>query len=235
MHQLKYYLFLTFPLLFIVNSYSQKSTQLYTSYDAIVEKENLPVYNGIFYRDPLYKPKDDSHPFFQKNDFTNGGIFYINQWYNDLQVKYDLLNQVLVLSPPSSIKNVGIEMIQDKIKSFYIGDDTFLNLSKLSPIALKKGYYKEDSISEEVKLYSFISKRSKEFYVSKDIQLKFYISYQFIVLHKEIYHVFNNENDLLKIFPNKEKEILEYYKNRSSNNSENVLEFNLALLKKINF
>lgn len=221
-------------LLFTSHCFSQDSNDYYTTYDSIVNKVNLPVYNGILYQDLDYHAKDSSHPYFNENKYAEGSVYHINQWYNDLEIKYDLLTQVLVLSPPSSIKNIGIELNQENIKSFYIGSIKFVNLSNKFDSAKEKGYYRQDKISNQIDLFTHISKTSKEFIASRNVELKFYTSYNFILKKGGQYYTLNDKDDLLTALPHKKEQIDKLYKNRSKASHKNDLEFNLFLLKSLN-
>jgi len=221
-------------LLFSSHCFSQDSNEHYTTYDSIVSKVNLPVYNGILYQDLDYHAKDRSHPFFNENKYVEGSVYHINQWYNDLEIKYDLLTQVLVLNPPSSIKNIGIELNQESIKAFYIGSIKFVNLSNKFDFAKEKGYYRQDNISTQIDLFTHISKTSKEFIASRNVELKFYTSYKFILKKGDQYYTFNDKNDLLTALPHKQEQIDKLYKNRSKASYNHDLEFNLFLLKSLN-
>src|SRR5688500_17317528 len=58
-------------------------------------KENAHLYNGIQYE--YYGPKTIGSPFFMIDSMHNGSVFYDGFLYEDVPLRYDLVNDVLLI------------------------------------------------------------------------------------------------------------------------------------------
>jgi len=129
---------------------------------------NAQVFNGVEYIDPLQKKKLDGIPYFLNDEWQDGFVFYGDQLYEDVSLRYDLfLNKLLIEHIQS---HATIELIIERIKYFGIGNHTFVWLADSGDF--KEGFH-EILYSGNVKVYTKRYKNITEVIDQKVMVTKF--------------------------------------------------------------
>lgn len=224
-------------LLNISNLYSQsnKEESFNNWFDNSVGKENLNINNGPSYRDN-YVTIGDNNMYYIANKFMKGSVTSDGQTYYDLNIKYDLYRDQLIINPIGDSKYSSIAVIQDKISAFSVNGKNFVKLNKeVSPLPqLTTGYYELNVLREG---FNFYIKHFKKI-ESKTQDLKAYSYFTedntYFIFYNNTYYASNSKSDVLKIFPTLKKQINDFYAmNREIRKSDND-QFMINLLKHIN-
>lgn len=205
-------------------AYSQTNSEisLYTKFDSIVGKENLGLNNGPLTLYP-YKTIGDNTMFFKNNKFTIGNLIYDGQTYFNVNLKYDIYRDLLILNPPAKPEHIGISLIKDKTDSFSIYGKNFVKLTKsqTSLPEFTSGYCELIKIGKNFNLYIKYHKDILKEINEEGVFYSFHEKHQYYVEYKSKFHEINNKTSIVKIFPENKKNINAFYqKNRSLNTTD---------------
>lgn len=205
-------------------TYSQTNSEitLYTKFDSIVGKENLGLNNGPLTLYP-YKTIGDNNMFFKNNKFTVGNLVYDEQPYFNVNLKYDIYKDQLILNPPAKPEHIGISLIQDKTASFSIYGKNFVKITKSQTLLPEfiSGYYELIKIGKNFNLYIKHHKDILKEINEEGVYYSFHEKYQYYIEYKGKFYEINNKSTIIKIFPESKKNINAFYqKNRSLSTSD---------------
>lgn len=218
-----YHLILTILLLGNLNLYCQKNIE--DLFDNTVGKENLPLNNGVFYFNTLKTLT--THQFYHTNKYSSGTLVYDNQFYNEVNLKYDSYRDVLVFKPYGESESFGIILIQEDVSQFNINNKKFVNLSLLTKDSLKnvKGYYEENLKNQHLTFYIKHKKDRREFIQNQIAYTDFEIYNEFLILKNATYYPIKNKKDVTSLFSTHKKEINTFYSDNSKLSKDNKTEF----------
>jgi len=99
--------------------YSQKNSEisLYNWFDTIIGKGNLGINNGPLQTNP-YKTIGQNNMYYIADKYSKGDVIYDGQTYYDVNIKYDIYKDELILNPYGESEHIGLILIKDKIESF---------------------------------------------------------------------------------------------------------------------
>jgi len=224
-------------LLNISNLYSQnnKEESFYNWFDNSIGKENLSINNGPAYKD-TYVTIGDNNMYYVANKFMKGNVTYDGQIYYDLNIKYNIFQDQLIINPIGESKYSSIAIIQDKTSAFSINGKNFVKLNKeVSALPqLTTGYYELTVLREGFNLYTKHFKKIE----SKTQDYKAYSYFTedntYFIFYKNVFYTSNSKSEIIKIFPDQKKQINDFYAmNREIRKSDND-QFMINLLKFIN-
>jgi hypothetical protein len=225
-------------------TYSQTNSEisLYTKFDSVIGKKNLEINNGprqINY----YRTLDKSHSYYSTDNFTLGDVFYNKQHYYDIELKYDVNNDQLVIKPMDEYNYLGIILSKEKTASFTINKRKFVNLNydNTSLPQYMNGYYEEIIIGNTLILYIKNQKTRKKIIDNNRItDVAEQVTYDeftdkntYYIKYNNIYYTINSKKEISIIFPEKKKEIKEYYSKNSELEQSNKELFLENILKYI--
>lgn len=185
---------------------------IYNWFDKSIEKENLSINNGIVHSNP-YKTAKDNNMYFSADKFDMGTLVYETQTYYDIYLKYDLYNDILVLSPSGLSNNIGINLGSDKVSSFTLKGIHFVRRIKQSnnPSEFITGFYEENKISPTFLFYIKHHKDIQKIVNENGLSYKFKENNAFFIDYKNTLYYVKNKNDIIAVFANQKKIINEYY------------------------
>jgi hypothetical protein len=218
-------------------SHSQATTKpsLYNWFDTKKGKESIDLNNGPLHTNP-YKTLGDNSMYYLADKYSKETIFYDNQPYYEANLKYDVHRDIIVFNPYGQPENIGINLIQEKTKSFSLHGKKFVNLSSYQTPLLQfiKGYYEEHIIGTEMTLYTKYHKAIKEFISNDRLYHSFSEKNNFILRYKDTFHKINSKKEIELVFPQYKNKIKTYYsENKKIEKSNNAL-FTANLLNYIN-
>jgi hypothetical protein len=244
-YQNKLSLLLLLALTLNTSLYSQtsKETSINEFFDKTVGKENLAIYNGSRHVN-YYRTLDNSHSYYFSPKFSTGELTYEGQIYYNVDLKYDVNNDVLVLKPIGDYDYMGINVIKEKTASFNINNKRFININYNNPTCpgYMNGYYQEITFSKNNILYIKHHKnRSKVIDthiisegVNQNTSDVFKEKNEFVLKYKDTYYKIGSKTDIIKIFPEHKSKIKNYYNhNIQLEESDNKI-FIENLIKEIN-
>lgn len=172
--------------------------------------------DDVLVNGPLYLPEHTralGHPCFIDNNFHNGTLFVHDRTYPDVNLKYDIeLNRLILQTSLSKGAIVKILLNTAYIDSFYIADHRFVNAAQLKINDTLTGFF--ELIYQNG--FKFIIKHYKEFRGDYNEKTPFGrytsdISNYYITAGGELNNV-STRRSFLKYFTPNKKEIKRYMK-----------------------
>jgi len=217
-----------------IHSQTSNDVSIYNWYDKTVGKENLDIVNGIPHTNP-YRTAGDTHLYYI-DQYESGTLTYEGQTYYNVNLKYDIYRDILVLNPFGESENIGINVITTKVGSFSIKDKYFVNLDKkeLAVPEFMPGYYEENKISSD---FIFYIKHHKNQLKSINEGVLLYTFKEnttfFLDLKGKVYPI-KSKNDVIKLFPDQKKQINGFYLMNRELRKSDENQFMRNLMKYIN-
>lgn len=207
-------IFLTFAFLATIISHAggqtgqQDSGSFYNEVSQLYGSNQIPLVGML----SEYQPNQSNHPFLFSTDYQNGSITIHNITYNDVQLRYNIYEQqliVLYLDPHKT--KYGIIPPVNFISEFSIGTSEFKKFCFDGECSFYEVIH-ADTLSC---LYSWHKKRSESH------ENRAYITYDYHSLKRRSYLVINKElfaysgnSGFVKLFPKEHKKsITSYMKN----------------------
>ncbi|MES2329441.1 MAG: hypothetical protein V4539_07560 [Bacteroidota bacterium] len=174
-----------------------------------------PLYAGPQYTD-YYLKLQEGHPFYLNTFFHVGSIMYDHILYERIPMKYDILQNRIVIEDASGVFRLLPEY--DKISYFTIQDHEFIKLIKdsSSPTLPKSGFYE---VLYKNKNLTLLKKETKE--VVEDlnsrstIQRNVITNINFYLRAGNSYRIFNKKKHVLALFKDKKTEIRQYIRKKN--------------------
>lgn len=206
-------------LLIILNSYqtvaqnTNDTHAYYLAFDSIVGQENTALYNGKRYIEK-YRATSENHLFYKDVDFLKGALVYSDQPFYNQYLKYDLLNDVLIVKPSGDKSYFNIELISEFLQEFTIENTLFVNLSQIS--SQQKGFAELVYKGNAFLLLRKLEKKIKERIKNEKLFYEFIESYHFLVAYQNKVEVIDSKRSLKKFIPEKASEIDAFYRSNKT-------------------
>jgi hypothetical protein len=229
---------LSIALLVIISSgtnlYGQTNseTSLYNWFDNTVGKENLGAHNGSLHINP-YRTVDKNNHCYIYEEFNKGDISYDGQSYYDVNLKYDVYKDALIIKPHETSDYMSVNLIQEKTDSFSINGKNFVNLSH-SKSALPefiKGYYEEIPIGNKIIFYIKHHKDRREIIKDVTVYNEFEEKNEFFLNYENTFYKVNTKKEIVKIFPKYKNKIDDFYSENKDMEKSNKNKFTENLMK----
>jgi hypothetical protein len=171
-------------------------------------KDNLNLYNGRIWINSYYKIKGD--PFFLSPEFLSGSVTFNGKLYPDLNFKYDIYNDEIILriNPVTIITlnkemvdSVAINYLNKTYKVVNMGDDSTGMVKGLVNV------YYDGSTTLFVKFKKMIDPLA----VEKRYDI-FYQSHRIYIKKDDMIFLVSGKRDLLKILEDKVVEVKNFIK-----------------------
>ena len=200
---------------------SDPSNILYRS----LGKENLPVFNGIRFYD-LFKSDTDNFRYFKKYKPFITSITYNGQAYDNILTRYDLLTDHLIVYTEGKLSFFQVQLANERVNAFQIDGLSFerLDLSCTHKVD-KNAFYEVAYAGLDLHLYIAWSKAEK---LKTRVENPFYtfkIDKEYYLKMGAEYLTVDSMKDILRIFPERKKEIKEFYKAYRQNKKEDSKQF----------
>lgn len=193
-----------------ISIYSQTShaeKALYNWFDTTVGHENSGLLDGIAYRE-LYKTNNGDHQFYSTSSFQKGNIIYKEQSYFDVDIKYDIHNDEVIVKIPTQTITLIVQLIKENVDKFSINNSEFIHL--------QDGFYEVISKNKSLSLYKKHKKTSTKYYSGRFTFYRFNESKNeyFLYFNNEYYKISKSKKSLIKILPEYKNEINAFYKSQ---------------------
>mgnify|MGYP003478715692 FL=1 len=217
-------------LLLSITLYSQEKGAVKQN-DSLIENSSLPLNNGIIYHNKYKNTLKNTTQFFE-NKYRKGTICYNNQTYFDVNLKYNVFEDLVFYKPNAKI---GLEanLITKQVDYFIYANKKFKQLNYID-IVEKNGFFEEIEINNNITLYIKYKKVCKEDLSLGNIAYTFYDSKLYYILYNNQLLEISSKSSIISIFPNLKKEINTFYKENSKIKDSNIQQFYQNLLKTIN-
>lgn len=186
----------------------------YLWFDEQVGIENTGLNNGIRYKE-LYRIKDGKHKFYRTSSFIKGDIIYDEQPYYNIDLKYDLFEDQIIINLQTKNGNSLFQLIKDLISIITIDNKNFVNLYtrqiKNSSNSIS-GFHEILVSNNTIILYKKHKKiRNKQF--EKIVYSKFKSKNEYYFFTEGEYYLIKSKGEISKIFPDYRKEINSFINN----------------------
>lgn len=229
-----------FSIGFLSLSFSQENQKCehYKVFDAIFMYENHSVFNGLEYIDrfpEVLKTITTNNKFFKSYTFKKGKLTYDGQEYCDIEMKYDLLNDYLLIPYFNAKANI-ISLNPTMVKEFELLESKFVRLENnpvLKPF-YGNGFFEILHKDDTSKLYTKHRKGKISKIKRNKVVYAFKIITDYFIEHDKQFYKLNTKRHLISIFPSKETAITSYYKNNRLLLKNNKSKFYSSLLRLLN-
>ena len=199
-------------LFFTTNLIGQTSTEnekYYIWFDKIVGVENTGLFNGLRYQEE-FRTLNNNHKFFSSSQFIKGNLNYDGQIYYDIEMKYDLYEDQVIVNLQGQSGNSIIMLNDDIIESFTVNGITF-NQVKTNNEDLK-GFYAILTENNGVICYKRYRKSQKKYIQNKNIYYEFSDFNEYILSIPSGIYPIKSKSDFIKVFPEYKNEINNFYR-----------------------
>ncbi|SNR15390.1 hypothetical protein [Tenacibaculum jejuense] len=205
MKRIPFFLFV-FLLCYTVKSQNLDHS-LYKKFDQIIGVKNTPLSYGAIYLEKYRVLNKTNHNFLLDNGFQKGNIKYRNQNFYDVDLKYDIVDDFIVVRIKDQNQIISIIPEKSLIQNFELHQLNFKNAGNLG--------FLEEMVNTDN--YSLYKKHQKDVIENKE---KNYLRHQFkkrsdqyFLFYQNEYYEINSKKDFIRIFPNQKKAINHFYKN----------------------
>ncbi|MEM7381745.1 MAG: hypothetical protein AAF361_11185 [Bacteroidota bacterium] len=202
-------------------------------FDQIIGLENLSLHHGVVYQE-AHRVKSKKSKFFPTSDFSKGSVNFNGQDYYDLDLKYNVYEDLLLMRIENRLGGNILRLYEHKISGFVIGNHHFVNLrSEEVGEDIVPGFYE---VALDQPGFSLLKKHQKLLTRQLESTIFFYefeeLDKSCVLYYGEKYHPIDKISDLTKLFPDQRDALEAQYKSlRSEATFDLILESLLIQLK----
>ena len=213
--------------IYTINFFSQSNEkEALVWFDNIVGKKNLDINIGVRYVEK-YRSLEGNYHFLFNNQFNKSTIKYDNQTYYEVPIKYDILDDDIIVNIPSERENYSLILNKSKIESFILFNKLFVNLKEYG---INEKLYSNNKVT----LFKKYSGHASTFIHKNNYFNKFSLNLKHLIFIKGKFYSANSKKELKKIFLNKKDLINTYFSNNKKKFRDSKDDFLIELLKKLN-
>jgi len=216
-------------------THGQESMRLYNTYfDQTIGIQNTGLYQGQIHIEK-YRTINEKTQFFKSRKFLNGSVNFEGQEYYDLDLKYDVYEDQVLLKLVSSAGGGTLKLWTDGLDSFVIDGHKFIKITPKETSGLNLyGFYEVSMSGTYLTLFTKFTKKSFQRKDRSSIYYEFVPGKSEYVLYYEGgYHLIESKKDVVSLFPNQKKEIDKFYTIARRLKNTNFDDFQIALMKRI--
>ncbi len=225
---------LTFSLLAFIGfgAFSQNNSQniIYETYDKIVGLDNTGLFNGTEFTD-IFLNTDGSYRYFNGFDYTKGSVKYNDQYYSNVFLKYDLLEDNLLTHSNDNLSIFNVKLIPELINSFSIYNRNFIRLENTNLGLSGNGFFEIGFLGKDIALYIKRTKKKKDKPLKNGVQYQFSEDNFYVLKTDGHYNIVGKAKDVWEILPEKEGQIREFSKSYKALSKSNPDSFMIKLIQ----
>ncbi|WP_037318013.1 hypothetical protein [Salegentibacter sp. Hel_I_6] len=194
---------------------SQEYREAYENFDDFVNKENTNLFYGKEYVEQ-HALINNKHKFFSKSSFLKGEVVYSGQIYHDLDLKYNIFDDLLIVKIEKQAGDATFELFKNRIQKFSIDGHTFINIPPKNNTEVH-GFFE---VLRETHSLTLLKNHRKK--INKLLTKNFtYFEFepepaQYVISISEEYYKINSQSDWAKVFPEHIKKIDSYFNNKKA-------------------
>ncbi|MGB3342446.1 MAG: hypothetical protein WBA61_00905 [Aequorivita sp.] len=185
--------------------------QVFQQYDQLVSLENTSLYNGTEFND-LFLNTDGTYRYFKGFDYAKGSVTYSGQFYANVPLKYDVLDDNLLTHSEDNLSIFIVRLIPEFIDSFTIHNSEFVRLTDVNRGVVGNDFYEKAFIGNNLKLYIKHIKKKLDKALKSGIQYKFSEANFFLIEYRNEYFIANSAKDVWKNIPEFNDQIRDFNK-----------------------
>jgi hypothetical protein len=206
----------------------------YLWFDEQIGIENTGLFNGLRYEEK-YRMENGNHKFYKIFEFVIGDIKYDGQPYYNIKMKYDLLEDQIIVNLFTNTGDNIFKLLSSKLNSFTINDSEFIKLSNTIVNSNEeiKGIFQILFKDPGLILYKKNKKKAKKIIAKDYLYYKFKNDDQYYCYVDEKFYLINSKKDWIKIFPKQKKVIQSFYNSNKILYQSNIDSFSVQLCQKL--
>jgi hypothetical protein len=169
--------------------------------------EELPIYNGVLHIG--YSPSIEGHAYFESPGWQKGSVIYNNVLYENVIMKYDLVNDQLIVTPKEQ-GGMFIGLLSPRISQFSFSTFTFIYINKTKQNTFSSpGFYQQLVLGK----LTVLAKRSKvinEKIEGVTLLRKFKERVKYYLLKDNEVHAVKHKKDILNVVKDRRKEVQKF-------------------------
>lgn len=181
--------------------YKNQESNYYMWFDEVTGAENSNLYVGTLVVEEYVFFKD-SHKFFSSPEYLSASIVYGGEPYFDIDMKYDLYEDQVLLGLRSDVGLKMLRLVKDRIDEFVIGEHRFRKVDcQMDKSNNVNGFHE---VLLETTLFSFLKKNSKQRYTRYEgnrIFHEFVSDNKYNLEYNGSCFNIKGKKDIVKIFP----------------------------------
>lgn len=202
-------------LTFLSYPQSTSKAKIFETYDHIVGLENTGLYNGTSFTD-FFLNTDGTYRYFVQYDYTRGSVKYNNQFYSNVNLKYDIFEDNLLTSSSDNLSVFNVELLPEFVESFSIFGHDFVRLTDTHLNRSGNGYFEKVYVGANLDLYIKHAKKKRDKALNTGVQYRFSENNYYLLKHNGNYFSILSIRDMRKIMPEKAKMIRDFRKSYKS-------------------
>lgn len=214
---------------FSQNRIIQDHSLIYASFDKTVGTLNTKLSYGVLFEEKYRKVTKNNHNFFLSDMFQKGNVRYQNEDFFDIEIKYDITNDILITRITNEQQKLSIILEKNLVKSFQISNFNFVNT-----FPQEYGYLEEvatfDNFSILKKHSKIVEKKTNKSFIHHTFKKE--VSQYYLLYNKNFFPI-KSKKDFFKIFPKQKKLIHTFFNKNSSMKKHNYKIFATKLMKQL--
>lgn len=210
----RYFVFFLFIGIISINSQTTSDLKdYYKLFDSIVGHGNIGIYDGTEHK-VAYVTLKGNHQFYFTSDYLVGNVIYDDQPYYDIQMKYDIFNDELIVKLPNGLAFIVIQLIKEKVNSFSLNNTQFNRITVINKENLVEenfGFYELLYQSDHLSLYKK-HKKLRTYHLDKEFAYnKFNYKSEYLIYYNDKYHDIKSKRTFIQLFPKSRKQINSFF------------------------
>ena len=209
--KLKLIVIVTFSLFSVCSVLSQTESinkLIFTSFDKTVGINNTKLSYGTVFKEKYRRKLTNNHNYFKNDFFTKGSIIYRGEPFYNIDLKYDIVDDILITKIINHQSQISITPEKNLISEFKLDNHTFVNSYKVNI-----GYLELLTLSDD---FSILKKHHKTSTENRDRRFVYHTfkkkNEQYYLYYDGQYSSIKTDRDFIKIFPNNKKKIIQFFK-----------------------
>ncbi|MCL6265771.1 hypothetical protein [Flagellimonas myxillae] len=220
----------------IISTHAQDSQEVdyYNHFDQQIGLENTGLYQGIIHTDK-YRTINEYTQYYKSRDFLNGSVCYDGECYHELELKYDVFEDEVLLRLISNAGGGTLQLFKEKLVSFTIDGVDFIKLdNEQAPGINAYGFY---AIAYQGPRFTLYTKYTKKSFDRKDRSSLYYEFLdgpsEHVLFFQGKYHIVNTKKDNILVFPHLKKDIDKFYNLAKRLRKSDPDGFQISLMKRL--
>lgn len=210
MSKLRFFLSLLFFAHFLtLISQKNPETDAIVLVDELLGYENTGLYNGTKYVE-FYRTANERHKFFSSREFLEGNLVYDNQFYGNVNLKYDLDADDLLLDIGYEWKFPILKLYKSRISEFNLGGKKFINTGN-DPSRITYGFHEVLWSSSDLLLLKKHKKKKFRRILQTVVYFEFDDDNSYYFKYQDKYYPVDKKSDLIRVFPGFKEDINRLY------------------------
>lgn len=217
---------------FLFGQLNTDEREYYKWFDSTVGIANTGILDGTQYSEK-YLTINGNHKYFLTSDYLSGDILYDGLPYFDINMKYDIYNDELIVKLGNESEFTVIQLIKGKLDKFTLKNHKFVKLNTGENEEYNSGIYEFLFEGEHLVLFKKHRKFRSEHLDKKFAYSEFDYKSEYLIRVDDKYYSLKSKRALFRLFPQQRKEINSFHglnRKLKESNADNLV---IQLVRKI--